>query len=114
MSSNDITRINLATALGTVAGITGYVRRPRAIKPGDAWPQWGGSERDDGRGFIETWKILVVLPADEATADTFADAKQAALIAALSPILYVDSFAPANFTGDSADMLAVVITGRCE
>lgn len=112
--SNGDTRIAIAHALDGVTGVNGYPVRPKAFKAGDAWPQWGGSERADGRAFLETWRVLIVLPSDETTADTFADEKQAQLVNALSPIIYIDSFAPANLAGDGGDILALLITGRCE
>jgi hypothetical protein len=112
--SNQTTRTQLAAALSTVTGVTGYPRRPAVVKAGDAWPQWGGSERATGRGFTETWNVLVVLPPDEAAADTFADGKQDALVTALSPVIYIDSFAPANFKADDGDVYALLITGRSE
>ena len=111
--SNDATRAALAVALSTVSGVTGYPRRPKVFKPGDAWPQWAGSERTDGRSFLESWNILVVLPADEPSADVFADTRQAALLAALSPVVFVDSFAPANIQAEG-DVLGLLITGRSE
>lgn len=112
--SNDQTRTALATALSTVAGVTGYPRRPAVVKAGDAWPQWAGSQNDGGRGFVETWNVLVVLPADETGADTFADAKQSLLITALSPVMFVESFAPATMASEVGDVYALLISGRSE
>ena len=112
--SNASTRQAIATALSTVSGVTGYVQRPAAMKPGDGWPQWGGSERDAGQGFLETWRVLIVLPVDEVSADAFADSHQDALVAALRPVLFIDSFAPANFAADGGDVYALLITGRSE
>lgn len=112
--SNDTTRAAIAAALSTVSGVTGYPRRPGTFKPGDGWPQWAGSERDGGRGFAESWHVLIVLPAAETDADRFADTHQAALVTALEPVMFIDSFAPANFAGDGGDILALLINGRSE
>lgn len=112
--SNASTRAAIAVALSTVSGVTGYPRRPVAAKVGDGWPQWGGSERDGGQSFAETWNVLVVLPPDETSADVFADSHQDALIAALRPVLFVTSFAPANYKADDGDVYALLITGRSE
>lgn len=112
--SNATTRAALAAALSTVSGVTGYAQRPKVFKAGDAWPQWRGSERADSIGFYETWNVLVVLPADETTADSYADVNQAALLNALRPVLFIDSFAPATLPADGNDMYALLITGRTE
>lgn len=112
--SNDTTRTALAAALSTVSGVTGYPRRPTTIRSGDAWPQWAGSQHDGGQGFVETWNVLIVLPPDEAGADTFADAKQALLIAALRSVMFVDSFAPATLATEAGDVYALLISGRSE
>lgn len=113
--SNAATRQAIAAALSTVSGVAGYASRPTAVTSGDAWPQWAGSERDVASGFIESWVVLVVLPAaDEITADSFADDHQAALIAALRPVLFVDSFAPARLSTEAGDVYALSISGRSE
>lgn len=112
--SNATTRAALAAALSTVSGITGYALRPKVLRAGDAWPQWRGSERDDTIGFVETWNVLVVLPSDETTADSYADTNQAALLDALRPVMFVASFAPTLFTAEGNDVYALLITGRTE
>lgn len=112
--SNADTRAALAAALSTVDGVTGYARRPNVTKPGDAWPMWRGSERADGWGYLETWAVVIVLPGAEDTADAFADEHQAALDAALRPVLHVDSFAPATLPSSAGDLFALMITGRSE
>lgn len=112
--SNDATRAAIAAALSTVSGVTGYPRRPTVFKGGDGWPQWGGSERDAGQSWIETWRVLVILPSGEQSADVFADTHQFALINALRPVLFIDSFAPVNVPGEAGEFLALLIIGRCE
>lgn len=112
--SNDVTRINLAAALSMVTGIVGYPRRPTAFKPGDAWPQWAGSAPGGNRWFEETWHVLIILPQQEASADVFADQHQANLITYLSPIIHIDTIAPANIPANGSDLLGLVITGRTE
>jgi hypothetical protein len=112
--SNATTRTAIAAALSTVAGVTGYPRRPTAFKPGDGWPQWAGSQADQGRFYLEAWNVLIVLPAQEQDADAFADSHQQLLADALRPVMFVDSFAPANIASDGGDVYALLITGRSE
>ena len=112
--SNADTRQAIADALSDVAGVKGYPRRPRSPKAGDGWPLWRGSERADGAAFMETFAVIIALPADEQNADTFADAHAEALEEALRPVLWVESLAPAVTATDSGDMNALMITGRTE
>lgn len=108
------TRDAIASAVSTVEGLTGYRRRPKAPKVGDAWPLWRGSERSDGWAFVQTWMVVVVLPGDEATADEWADQYGAPLFEALEPVMFVDKIEPAAIAASSTDMYALQITGRTE
>jgi hypothetical protein len=112
--TNFDTRIALAGALSMVDGVTGYPQRPGAVRPGDAWPLWRGSERSDGMAFLETWAVVVALAGDELAADTFADSKRADLDDALRPVMWVESYTPAVVNTEAGDMNALMITGRTE
>jgi hypothetical protein len=112
--TNTQTRLDIAAACTTVTGLTGYPKRPLSIKPGDCWPQWGGSDRVQARAFEETWRVLIALPGDEVTADEWADTYQGDLINALSPVLYIDRIEPALIPMSGSDTPAVMITGRTE
>jgi hypothetical protein len=112
--SNADTRTALATALSEVDGITGYPRRPRSVRTGDAWPLWRGSERAGGTAFVETWAVVVALAGDEQAAEEFADARGAEIEDALHPVLFVDGFTPAVVGTDAGDTNALMITGRTE
>lgn len=113
--SNAQTRDEIAAALSTVEGITGYARRPAASKAGDAWPLWRSGERADGYAYTHTWVIVIVLPGtDEATADAFVDARLDDIDDALRAVLFVDGVAPARLESDGGDILALQITGRTE
>jgi hypothetical protein len=112
--SNADTRAAIAAAISTVDGLTGYVKRPTAMKPGDGWPQWRGAARADGFGFLETWAVLVVLPDNETTADEWADSHGYALATALEPVMFVESIAPATIPASGNDIYALMITGRTE
>jgi hypothetical protein len=113
--SNAMTRINVAAALSTVGGVTGFPRRPAVMRAGDAWPQWRGSERAGGESFEVTWQILIVLPAaDETSADSFADSHLDALADALRSLLFIDTVGPASIPSEGGDLYALMITGRSE
>lgn len=113
--SNAQTRLDIAAALSTVTGINGHPARPSALNEGDAWPQWGGSEYAGGHAYTNAWRVLVVLPqADDITADAFVDAHGAALVDALRPVMFVDSFVPAEIPAGSGVLYALLITGRSE
>lgn len=113
--SNADTRQDIADAMSTVDGITGHASRPSALNTGDAWPQWRGADRAGGHAFTNTWNVLVVLPsADDVSADAFADEYGEALIDALRPVLYVDSFTPATTPSEAGDVYALLLTGRSE
>lgn len=90
----------LADALSTVVGVVGYTRPPIAPRPGDAWSRFGGMERDEATGqFVVTWRVLVLLAMDEGVAlDSIADLIPR-LYAALTPLAYVQSFAPVTYPG---------------
>lgn len=108
------TRTDIAAALSTVAGVTGYPRRPTAVKAGDAWPLWRGGERSDGFTFVQSFAVLVALPGDEAAADNGADTYGPPLVDALEPVLFVESITPATVATGEGDMNALMITGRVE
>ena len=112
--SQATTRAALAAALSTVDGVTGYVKRPTTPKPGDGWPLWRGSERGAGWAFTAGWAVLIVLPGDEAAADAWIDAREAALFEALEPVMFVDRLDPAAVPVAGTDAFALMITGRSE
>jgi hypothetical protein len=114
--SNATTRAAVAAAMSTVPGVKGYAHRPATPRPGDAWPQWSGGTRDDQSiGFLETWRVLVVTDQGAAgDADAFLDAKGDAVLAALAPVLFVDSYTPATLATEAGDLYALMITGRTE
>lgn len=113
--SNADQRGAIAAALSTVDGIRGFASRPRAPKPGNAWPQWGGGTRDSGHAFLHTWRILVILDQGTDTlADTAADRWGQDICDALVPYVFVDAIAPATVPVDGTDLYALMLTGRSE
>jgi hypothetical protein len=112
--TNADTRQELADAVSTVAGLTGYVKRPSTPKDGDAWPQWRGARVQGGVIYENTWTVLVLLPGDDVKADEWADQYLDLLFVAVSPAMSIDSIEPAVVRANDTDTNALMITGRCE
>jgi hypothetical protein len=104
---------DLKTALDTVDGVTGYVKRPGSPKVGDAWPLWRGGDRDQQSGlFDDIWVLAVYLPQDEEAANAWIDAHTDAIVTAVRAILYIDGRVPANLGTDASPVKGLMITGR--
>ena len=87
------TRAELATALSSVAGVTGYTHRPMTFKAGDAWPLFQQADRGPGSAWGATWKVQVVLGGggdERATSDLSEDILPE-LVAELNPVAFVES-----------------------
>lgn len=107
----------IAEALSTVAGIKASQYRPVAIGPGSAWPQVGELTRDDEvPDFLVTWRVIVVLPADERAASRFFDAQIEPLVDALEgeDVGYVSTITPSLMKSDGGDLQVMVLTMRRE
>lgn len=108
-------RAAFRTALNAVDGVTGYVDKPSVPAAGDAWPVWGGAGRDEpGLPFTHLWRVVVALPADEATAEEWLEDHLGPLHAALSPVAYVEGFAVSNLSPTIDQRFGLVITTRSE
>lgn len=93
----------LADALSTVDGVHGFLRPSTAPRPGDAWPRFGGMDRDEISGqFIVTWRVLVLLATDEGAALDSLEQLVPGLYAALQPLAHVQSFTPVVYKGAGA------------
>lgn len=115
--SRQAKRAEIAAALSTVDGVRGFPARPNTPTTGDAWPRWGGSERDDISGqFVRTWMAVVQLPADDTAADAWIDAREDALWAALDPVGWITGFEPVDIgASDGRPRIhGVMITMRSE
>lgn len=110
------TRKELALALTTVPGLTGYERRPRVLKLGDAWPLLERAEHGPGDAWSGTWRVLLFLGGDEDAATTFMDDTLPLLVAALETqdVAYVDSAFPAITKIDGNDTHIVEVRARSE
>lgn len=110
-----VTREDVAAALSTVAGVTGYAYKPAVTNVGDAWPLLNGWERAaDVPLFLMTRRINVVLPADEVAASEWIDAKWEALVDALLPVGYVERIEPINLGSESQPVYGLQILMRSE
>lgn len=108
-------RTAIASALATVADVTGTASRPAVTNTGSAWPLLGPIERDQQSGqFMITWRVFVVVPWDEIKASDWIDTHLDQLWEALEPEGYIDSFEPALIGTDAGDVRALQITMRSE
>lgn len=95
----------IATALSTVDDVTGYVRPPNALNPGDAWPQFGGlGEPSNAPGAgpcVVTWYVLVLLAPDtEAALEAF-ETLASPLWEALQALGHVSAIEPRTYPSAS-------------
>lgn len=111
-------RADLAAAIDTVPGVTGYPYRPTVPNTGDAWPLVGPIERDQPSGQFEvTWRMRIVLPADEAAASQWLDDHFLALWSALEDEGYITRAEPVSLSvgqPDNGSMYGFEITLRSE
>jgi hypothetical protein len=107
------TRAALATALSTVAGVTGYTHRPMTFKAGDAWPLFQQADRGPGQAWGATWKVYVILGSggdEKATSDLSEDILPE-LVDELSPVAYVETPVPAiEFPTSAGALIALELT----
>lgn len=104
-------REDLAAALSTVDGITGYAFRPKALTPGDAWPLLSAYELEEG-WLMRKERVIVFLPQNEQKASEFMDGIVGLLCDALRPLGYVERFDPTE--GPAAGQYSMTITLRSE
>lgn len=120
MSGIIATRTALANALAGVDDVAGYAWPPSTYKPGDAWGQYGGAAAaENGRyrtTFTTTYRVILILPADQEAADAFVDGHLDELVEAIAPILSVTQIdiAPLPASGSAAAYNALIIIGETE
>lgn len=109
-------RAAIAAALSEVEGVTGYEYPPNPPKTGDAWPMWSGSDRDQGRAFLNTWRAVVVLPEEDRMASVWVDEHHDALVDAIedNDVAFVDRLEPGVVKTSAGDLLALQIVMRSE
>lgn len=113
-------RAAVKVALDSVDGVTGYLYAPNIYKDGDGWCQWGGFLPPEtgpyATSFTDTFRVIVIMPADQKTADLFLDAIIGPLIAALSPVMSITrgDYVKLPQSGSQAAYSALAIIGETE
>lgn len=107
-------REEIAAALSTAAGVTGYAYRPTTPRPGDAWPLLGVLDRAEGDAFYASWRVLVFLPQGERDASVWIDAHYEAVVDALEQVVFVDRIEPVALAASGGDQLALQLMTRGE
>jgi hypothetical protein len=104
-----------ATGLADRVKVYAHRRQVPAPQAGDGWVNFRGFTRGPASAYTAVYTVTIVLPSDEGKADEWIENNTDALDDALRPVLFVDSFQPAELPliGNSA-ALALLITGRSE
>lgn len=109
MSNFSGVRQDIADALSTVNGITGYALRPKALKAGDAWPRLNSVERGPGQSLLASWVVSVILGSDEVLSVQRTDLWADPILDALRPVAFVTGFSPVVYSLDASDTFALEI-----
>lgn len=107
-------RQEIADALTEVDGVTGHRYRPRTLPAGTAWPLLEGLARGPAYDFAATWRVVVVLPADEVRASEWFDAHHEEVADALADVGYVERVEPGLVATEAGDLEAMFLTVRRE
>lgn len=108
------TRAEIAAALSTVDGVTGYTKRPSVWSPGDAIVLVEQIDHVLGVAWQATWRIVLLMSGDEGVAIEQLDELLPLITDALQPIVYIDTATPEAVSTEGGDMTAVVIIARSE
>jgi hypothetical protein len=106
-------RRDIADAVSSVTGVTGHEFRPDVLGDGDAWPLIASLTRE-GAGWTTSWRVLLVLPADEAAAAARLEAIAQDLTDALQPVAAVDLIEPVTIKTQAGDLAGLQITARSD
>lgn len=110
-------REDIAAAASTVDGINVSPTIRESTKVGDGWLRLNKMTRaDNGYGFINTWDIFIVVPQDNASAETWLDENAGLLEDALHRELYVTTITPTSISLETSgtSVWAVHISGTRE
>ncbi len=107
-------RETIAAQLSTVAGLTGYAKRPDVLIEGVAYPLVDQLTRGPGYRFGTTWRVLVVLSPDEFTAADSLDELAPLVTEALVPVLFIDSVTPIAIPTEGGELFVAEFLGRSE
>lgn len=108
------TRESIADALSTLEGVTGYAKKPDTVTVGDAWPLVDALERGPAKAFQTSWRIVMVLGNDPATATDQLDELVPAVCDALAAEVYVDSARPRSIPVEAGSLYGCEILARSE
>lgn len=108
------TRTSLAAALSTVAGVTGYTKKPSVWSPGDALVLVERIDSVQGVAWQCTWRIVLMLPGDQGAAIEQFDDLFPEICEAVRHEVFVDSATPQEVATDNGPMTGVVILARSE
>lgn len=103
-------RLELAEILSTVDGVHGFEFRPATFGTGDAWPQIGPLERGPANNFLVTWRVTIVLPANERKASSWFTDHIEDLTDALDQFAYVERIEPFILQTEAGDANAILLT----
>lgn len=94
-----------------------YTHRAQVPSPqeGDGWVLFRGFTRGPASAYLATYAVVILLPSNEQKADEWIENNTDALDDALRPVIFVESFQPAEYPLQSnSAALALLITGRSE
>lgn len=100
----------IAAALSTVDDVTGHQYRPRTMPPGTAWPLLGDLSAGPAHDFLVTWRLVVVLPADEVAASKWFDGHYEDIADALADFGRVTQIQPGLIETDVGNLEAMFLT----
>lgn len=108
-------RTDLATAAGTVEGITGHPYYEQQTKPGNAFVRLDRIEYPNSFGGVCYWNVILILPQDQAGAEKYLEEKLPDLRDALAPHLHVTQVLPQRISIPGiGDLLCAFINGNRE
>lgn len=107
-------RAAIVAALADVDDVTAHEYRPRTMPPGTAWPLLGRLQRGEAPDFEATWRVVVILPAEEIAASKWFDAHHEPIAEALLEFGFVDAIEPGLVQTDVGDLEAMFLTVRKE
>lgn len=107
------TRAHIAEAASLVEGITGSEFRPAVLAPGACWPLIASLDAVKA-GYVTSWRILVVLSADERTAADQLTRWAPDLVQALGSTAWVESMAPVTIQTSAGEIPGLQITARSD
>lgn len=108
-------RTDLAAILSGVEGLKGFRYRPTSLNAGDAWPLIESLDSPEAGAFQVTWRVVVILPADERAASDWFDTRwESVADALLDEFGVVDRIQPAAVDTEAGAVSALLFTVRKE